>query len=124
MEEGAIVFRNVGTGVRKRDGLGAANTSELMKELFTDLRRGTGATVISSAGGAEFAMESAEWKDGLFTYCLLRSLHEKQSDLDQNGNVQLSELQSYVTQAVRKLSGGRQVPTCRMENLSLDYEVW
>lgn len=123
-ESGAIVFRAVGTGIKKKEGMGAHNTSELMKELFTDLRRGTGATVISSAGGAEYAMESAEWKNGLFTYCLLSSLKEQHSDLDNNGNVHLSELQEYVTGTVKQLSQGKQVPTCRMENLSLDYHVW
>ena len=124
VEEGAIVFRNVGVGIRKRDGLGAGNTSELMKELFTDLRRGTGATVISSAGGAEFAMESNEWKNGLFTFCLLHSLKGGQSDLDKDGQVSLSELQQFVTSNVKTLSDGKQIPTCRMENLSLDFDVW
>lgn len=124
VEQGAVTFRNVGVGVRKKSGMGSVNASELMKELFTDLRRGTGATVISSAGGAEFAMESAEWNNGLFTFCLLESLKAGRSDLNRDGRVHMSELQEYVTNKVRELSMGRQVPTSRMENHSLDYHIW
>jgi hypothetical protein len=50
-EKGELVFRSVGTGVQKKESIGLNNTNEMMKELFTDLRKGTGATVISSAGG-------------------------------------------------------------------------
>eukprot|EP01136_Pigoraptor_vietnamica_P015924 Opistho-1_new@59578 len=42
-----VKFRNAGAGIQKKN-LGLKTTSELMSELFTDLRRGTGATVISS----------------------------------------------------------------------------
>ncbi|MFK8038494.1 MAG: caspase domain-containing protein, partial [Crocinitomicaceae bacterium] len=71
-ETGDIQFRSVGTSVAPK--LGMENTSELTKSLFSDLRKGTGATVISSSGGMEFAMESDEWKNGLFTYCLINGI--------------------------------------------------
>ena len=38
-------------GLKKQ--LGLTSSLDLMKELFVDLRRGTGATVLSSAGGAQ-----------------------------------------------------------------------
>ncbi len=122
--DGDIVFRNVGVAVQEKQGFGMYNTSELVKELFTDLRRGTGATVISSAGGAELAMESEQWKNGLFTYCLLNGLKGDLADLNDDGKVLLSELQQYVVESVTKLSGGRQIPTSRMENHTLDYRLW
>jgi hypothetical protein len=95
-----------------------------MAELFTDLRKGTGATVISSAGGAEFAMESNEWKNGLFTYCLLNGLKNKKADLNRNGEIVLSELQIYLRNEVLKISKGQQQPTSRMENPAMDYRWW
>ena len=119
-----VVFRAVGVGVRQKEGLGAYNTSTLMKELFTDLRRGTGATVISSAGGVEFAMESDKWKNGLFTYCLINGLKSDIADANEDGKIQLSELQNYVIKSVSLLSKGKQVPTSRMENLVTDYRLW
>lgn len=119
-----IQFRNIGQGVRKKQGEGLSNTSELVKELFTDLRRGTGSTIISSAGGAEYAMESSEWKNGLFTFCLLEGITSQKADLNRDGKIMLSEIQFYLQDEVEKKSGGKQKPTSRMENISLDYPIW
>lgn len=118
-----VSFRNVGSGIVKKEGIGLKSTSELLKELFADLRRGTGATVISSAGGAEYAMESDAWKNGLFSYCLLEGLKEKSADSDHDGKISVSELLQYVTLNVTKLSGGKQNPSSRAENISLDFYV-
>lgn len=122
-EQGNVMFRAVGASVKEKN-MSLKKTSELMKEMFTDLRRGTGATIISSAGGAEFAMESADWKNGLFTYCMLHGLKDKAADTNKDGEVWLSELQNYLTNEVRVLSKGKQVPTARSENLVLDYRIW
>lgn len=123
-KEEDVEFRSAGQGVRKKQGEGLGNTSELVKELFSDLRRGTGSTIISSAGGAEYAMESSSWKNGLFTYCLLNGLSSQQADLNGDGTIMLSEIQTYVRNEVSRLSQGKQQPTSRLENLSLDYPIW
>jgi len=120
-ESGDVMFRSVGPALSTVEG---ASPSKMMNELFSDLRRGTGTTVISSAGGAELAMESDDWKNGLFTYCLLFGLRNESADLDKNGEVMLSELQLYVTERVTQLSHGKQVPTTRIQNISLDYRIW
>jgi antitoxin component YwqK of YwqJK toxin-antitoxin module len=122
VQEGEIQFRAVGNSVKPK--LGMQNTSELTKALFTDLRKGTGATVISSAGGGEYAMESGEWKNGLFTYCMLKGIETKAADLNSDGEIWLKELQEYVQTQVSELSGGKQQPTSRIENSVLDYRVW
>jgi len=123
--ENDIVFRNVGVAVENKENqLGLQNTSELMKSLFTDLRKGTGATVISSAGGVEFAMESDTWQNGLFTYCLIDGLINKKADLNNDKMIMVSELQTYIQAEVNKLSNGKQTPTSRIENNEMDYRVW
>jgi hypothetical protein len=118
-----ITFRSAGVTVGKNK-MGLQNVSEIMSELFADLRKGTGATVISSAGGAEYAMESDQWKNGLFTYCFLNGLKNKESDLNNDGKIMLSELQSYLRSNVTKLSGGAQQPTSRIENTNIDFQIW
>lgn len=123
VEEGTVLFRNVGSGIRTKEGMGIEQTNEVMKELFTDLRRGTGATVISSAGGTEFAMESDEWKNGLFTYTLLKGLQSKEADENGDGKIYLSEIRSYVRQEVARLSNNKQKPTARLENLTVDFRI-
>lgn len=117
-----VQFRTVGNAAAPK--LGSQNTSELVKSLFTDLRRGTGATVISSAGGMEFAMEGDDWNNGLFTYCLINGIQTMEADLNKDGEIWLSELKQYVSEQVTILSNGKQKPTSRIENQVLDYRVW
>lgn len=111
--------------------IGLANSLELMKQLFVDLRRGTGATVISSAGGGEFARESKKWNNSVFTYCLLSGLTEndlgkatKKADLNGDRQITVSELQQYLAIEVPKETKGHQRPTMRIENISNDWVCW
>ncbi len=122
-EKGELKFRGFqsrGDDVR----IGLQNSFELMRELFTDLRKGTGATVLSSAGGGEFAYEGKDWNNGVFTYCFLSGLKDKKADLNKDGKVMLSELQEYLGNAVSELTGGLQTPTSRIENITNDWRVW
>ena len=127
-----VTFRAVGTrGLKLKEdievaesGLGLENSFELMKELFADLRRGSGAMVISSASGVEFALESAQWENGVFTYAVLNGLKNKTADQDNNGAVTVSELRDYVAEEVKKLTNGRQTPNSRRENLENDFVVY
>lgn len=123
-ENGDITFRSNTSSVQYREAQGLEKTNEAVKEMFNDLRRGTGATVISAAGGAEYAMESALWQNGLFTYCLLEGIQSMNADENKNGEIMLSELQAYIGKKVEELSQGKQMPTSRVENLSLDYRIW
>ncbi len=41
-----------------------------------------------------------------------------------NGSALVSELCQYVVQQVRALTGGRQTPTSRRENLESDFSVY
>jgi WD40 repeat protein len=120
-ENDDVLFRAVGPQLNTVKGM---SPSKMMRELFIDLRKGTGTTVITSAGGAEFAMESNEWKNGLFTYCLLSGMRNYAADLNQDGKIMLSELQLYTTDRVTQLSKGKQTPTTRIQNLTLDYQIW
>ncbi|MBX7094237.1 MAG: caspase family protein [Flavobacteriales bacterium] len=118
-----LAFRSVGDGFTVKHGMNGRTSTELLKELFADVRRGTGATIISSAGSAEFAMESGEWKNGLFTYVLLNGLKSGDADLDKNGHVSVTELLRYTGTVVDELSKGKQHPTTRSENVSLDFDL-
>ncbi len=121
---GEIKFRNPGDRTVQKKNIGLTNSFELMQELFTDLRRSSGATSISAAGGAEYALESKEWSNGVFTYCLLSGLKERKADLNKDGKIMLSELKEYVQKEVERLTEGRQKPTSRIENLENDWQLW
>lgn len=109
--------------ITKTSKVGLENSFDLMKSLFADLRDGTGATVISSAGGVEFAFESDKWNNGVFTYALLEGIESKNADLNRDASITVSELQNYVFDRVNILTNGKQNPTARTENLTYDYPI-
>ncbi len=85
--------------------------------MFADLRRGSGATVISAASGSEYSFEGDEWKNGVFTYSLLKGM--KSGEV-----ITVSELRDYVTESVLRLTNGKQRPAVRRENLETDFRVF
>ena len=70
----------------------------------------------------EYAFESGQWNNGVFTYCVRKGIEEKAADLAGNfdGRVSVQELLKYVSAKVSELTQGKQKPTSRRENV--DYE--
>lgn len=104
--------------------IGMQNTFELMNEMFSGLSSTNGAIVISAAAGNSFAFESDEWKNGVFTYCLLRGLRSGDADLNHDGEITVLELKKYTGKQVETLTHGKQKPTSRMENSRFDWVIF
>ena len=117
-----ITFRAINTGTTKN--LGLSSSFELMKELFTDLRKSSGTLIISSAGGLEFAIEGDAWNNGVFTYSFLTGIKEGKADLNKDGVVMVGEMNTYLADEVFRLTNGRQQPTNRTESLESDWRLW
>jgi hypothetical protein len=111
-QKGVIVLTDT-SGKR----LGAKNSFELMQQVFVNVGRSTGATVISAAAGTQFALERGDLKNGVFSYSILELMKKKET-------VTVSELKNYVNQRVTELTNGVQVPTSRNENKVMDWKVW
>lgn len=122
-ESGEVKFRSFNTRLAPRED-GLQNAFELMKQSFVDTRRSNGAIVISSASGVEFAIEGAQWKNSVFTYCLLKGLRDGDADTNKDGKVMVSELETYISAEVPRLTDGRQQPAFRVENIVNDWQVW
>jgi len=119
---GDITFRAVGsTGIKQ---VGLNNSFELMKELFSDIRKSSGTMIISSAGGTEYAMEGDQWNNGVFTYCLLNGLKNGDADINRDGKIMMSEINKYVRLKVAELTDGKQQPTNRAEVFDVDFRMW
>lgn len=118
---------NLPDGVATR-GLSFASESEvnvshtMLQKTFVDLRASTGAIVISAAGGREFAIETDGAENGIFTASFIKGL--KQADIDNNGQVTVSELRSFTYDEVSRLSAGAQKPTARKHNLDVDFAIF
>lgn len=81
-----------------------------MDEIVRDFTSaGVGATVFASSTGNEKSQESDEWQHGAFTKALLDGLDGK-ADFDHNGVIYTKELDAYMTQRVKELTGGTQHP--------------
>jgi hypothetical protein len=97
-----------------------------MQNMFADVSNSNGAVVISAAGGLEYAFESPQWNNGVFTYCVRKGIEELAADDDpESGNydfdVSVQELMKYVSKKVSELTNGQQRPTSRRENLEFDW---
>jgi len=127
-EQGAIKTRAVRGFKRiskqKNKSLSLDQKSDLLRMLFADLRRGTGATVITSSSGAQYAYESPAWQGGVFTYAFVDGLQAGHADTDQGTGISVSEIRDHVIWTVSKLTAGKQTPTARRENLADDFRVW
>lgn len=119
-EQGELTFRSVNRSVRNIE---AINSFDLSKTLFADMRMNSGTTVISSAGGAQYAIEGEKWNNGVFTYALINGLANSEADLNNDRFIQLSELQEFMLFEVNKLTNGLQTPTSRTENLKNDFVI-
>jgi hypothetical protein len=110
--------------IASQSGMGMQNSFDIMKTMFTALDKGTGTVVISAAAGLGYAIESKEWKNGVFTYTIRQGLLKNQADRNGDKQVTISELKDYTIQEVEILTRGKQKPTARRENLDFDWEVW
>ena len=95
-----------------------------MQELFANLSRGSGSRVISACAGKGYAVESSEWKNGVFTYSILNGLKYRAADANADSQVYGSKLYDYVSKEVESLTNGAQKPTSRRENIENDWWVW
>jgi hypothetical protein len=123
-----IAMRSIGTrgmNVKAIEGArGASEWYDRLQGLFVDLRRGSGSTILSSSAGAEYALESSEQQNGLFTYAVLEALDGKpDADTNKDGSVQMSELGEYVKKRVSELTNNKQTPNTRRVNLEGDFTL-
>jgi hypothetical protein len=120
--EGLVAVAAPGTapGVRAR-GLRAWKSSSAPRGFdFLDLRSGVGAAVLASSAGLEFALESAEWANGVFTLAVLEGWARGAADGNDDKAVRVGELAAYVGRRVQALTGGAQNPALRSLNRSVD----
>jgi hypothetical protein len=89
---------------------------ELMRQLFNDVSEKKGIKVVSAAAGNSFALESEQWKNGVFTYSLLNVL-------EKNKTISISKISKEVADSVIKLTNSKQKPTCRGNTVEFDFEL-
>jgi hypothetical protein len=117
LSNNGVITKSTIKVVKKEKQLGMANSFELMQSLFVNVGKGTGATIISAAGGMQYAQERGDLKNGVFTYSLIEAFNQNQS-------LKVSELKKKVGERVIELTNGLQKPTSRNETNNYDWVVW
>jgi WD40 repeat protein len=104
------------TGKRR----GANDMTEAIRELNTS---DSGVVVMTAATGREVSQERAEWGHGAFTKALVEGLGAFQADYNSNGIVEIKELDLYITERVKTLTGGSQHPTTEIPKTLPNFPV-
>ncbi len=102
-------------GMKVKKAIGALNTKQkkrYIEDLFSrgDVQRGV--NIVAGAAGAEYALESGAWKNGVFTASVIQALSGAGTtkDMDGDGFFSVEEVMRSVMEAVNKQTGGQQKP--------------
>ncbi len=121
-EKMALAMGNLPPGVRAVQHRGmkvkkvetALNTQQkkrYIETLFSMGKSQRGLNIIAGAAGAEFALESTEWNNGVFTASVMEAMQQpEKADKNQDGAVSVSELERYTAEAVSARTNGAQKP--------------
>jgi hypothetical protein len=85
--------------------------SRYVEEMFRLPGTLRGVNVIGASGGAQYALESGEWKNGVFTASLIEGIRDRKADSNGDGAVHLGEIREYLARRVTELTGGAQKPS-------------
>jgi hypothetical protein len=94
-----------------------------IEEMFLLPGQHRGINIIGASGGAEYAMESDKWNNGVFTSALIEALHDKKADMDHRGRISVSDLKTYLGQRVPELTGGAQKPSVVAFEQDQDFDL-
>ena len=94
-----------------------------IEEMFLLPGQHRGINIIGASGGAEYAMESDKWNNGVFTSALIEALRDQKADLDHRGRISVSDLKTYLGQRVPELTGGAQKPSVVAFEQDQDFDL-
>ena len=89
-------------------GQKAQNNTEAVRDLSG---KEFGVVIMAAAKGEEYSLEHPDWGHGAFTLSILEGIEQRKADVNPDGMVYLRELDYYLAERVRELTGGRQHPT-------------
>jgi len=104
------------TGTQRRY---VPDITDILKDLASDE---LGVVVMASSMGREASVESTRWENGAFTKALLEGLEGK-ADKNRDGAIYLTEIDAYVTERVKELTGGKQHPTTQKPTTIRSFPV-
>jgi hypothetical protein len=96
--------------------LGRSSLTRLINELTNENR----IVVFAASAGDQTARESSAWQNGAFTKALIEGLRGV-ADYAEDGQISMSELETWAGVRVGQLTSGAQTPTLAKPNAAPDY---
>jgi hypothetical protein len=111
LPEGVRSIKQRGMIVSKAEELTSGAKQRFIEEMFLLPGTHRGVNIIGASGGAEYALESGQWNNGVFTASVIEGLRDKKADWDKDEDVSVSELRDYLGQRIPELTGNAQKPS-------------
>ncbi len=103
--------------------LAGEDQQRFIEEMFLLPGQHRGINIIGASGGAEYAMESDKWNNGVFTSALIEAMRDQKADMDHRGRISVSDLKTYLAQRVPELTGGAQKPSVVAFEQDQDFDL-
>jgi hypothetical protein len=123
LPHGVRAIQSRGLKVVGTSTLAGGDQQRFIEEMFLLPGQQRGINIIGASGGAEYAMESDKWNNGVFTSALIEALRDKKADMDHRGRISVSDLKLYLSQRVPELTGGAQKPSVVAFEQDQDFEI-
>jgi len=112
-----------GMKVQQAADFSASDKKRFIEEMFTLPGTVRGVNIIGASAGAQFALESDKWNNGVFTASVIEGLRDKKADWNQDGRIMISELKNYLGQRVSELTAGAQQPSIVAFEQDQDFDL-
>ena len=120
----ALLFLDTCHAGRAAAGQYAARSAVDINLVVSELAAAeNGVVAFASSTGREVSQERPEWNNGAFTKALVEGLAEGKADLLGLGTITLSQLDAYVVNRVKELTGGTQHPVMTRPPTVPDYPI-
>ncbi|MBN1699038.1 MAG: caspase family protein [Spirochaetales bacterium] len=92
------------------------------KEVMELIHAENGAVVFCSSSGNQYSLENEGWGNGAFTLALVEGISGK-ADYIGEGTITINQLDLYISERVKKLTGGRQTPVTAKPDTIRDFPI-
>ena len=123
LPKGVRAVKQRGMSVKPVAGLSAEGQQRFIEEMFLLPGIHRGINIIGASGGAEFALESAQWNNGVFTATIIEALRDKKADLNGDARISVGELRDFLGQRVSELTKGAQKPSVVASERDQDFDL-
>jgi hypothetical protein len=112
-----------GMKVQQAADFSASDKQRFIEEMFSLPGTIRGVNIIGASAGAQFALESDQWNNGVFTASVIDGLRGKKADWNEDGRITVSELKNYLGHRVSELTAGAQKPSVVAFEQDQDFDL-